>query len=88
MQKCNAVTKDTVETSEEQHAEEEPQGEPDPPTQKRAPPEIKFILPVAYDDTAVATGARGAVTPCNAATKDPPSRCRRSCTRRRSRRRA
>ena len=30
-QRCNDATKDTVESSEEQHAEEEPQGEPDPP---------------------------------------------------------
>ena len=30
-QKCAAATKDTVETSEEQLAEEEPQGEPVPP---------------------------------------------------------
>ena len=56
--------------SEEQHAEEKPQGEPDPPTQKRVPPESKFVLPVVYDDTAAATGGLGAVTPRNAVTKD------------------
>ena len=56
--------------SEEQHAEEEPQGELDPPTQKRAPYEIKFIIPVAYDDTAVDAGAQGDVTPCNEVIKD------------------
>ena len=31
---------------------------------------IKFIISIAYDNTAVDTSAQGAVTPCNAAIKD------------------
>ena len=51
VQRRDVTTKNSDETSEELHAEEELQGEPAPPTQKRAPPKSKSTIPVDYDDS-------------------------------------
>ena len=45
----HVATKNSDETSEELHAEEELQGEPALPTQKRAPSKIKSKTPVDHD---------------------------------------
>ena len=54
------ATKNSDETSEELHAEEELQGEPAPPTQKRAPSKIKSTIPVDHDANAAMVDTWGA----------------------------
>ena len=53
-QRQHVATKNSDETSEELHAEEELQGEPGPPAQKSASSKIKPTIPVYNDDLSLA----------------------------------